>query len=91
MAMKMVRSAHILGTREQSSSVVARPVRQAGLVAKFGEVRFPTDTVVELVKGQKRSTTRKFFPGLHVRANGFDQETFHLVKTRRASRDSWAG
>ena len=38
-------------------------VRQASLQSKFGDVLIPTDTVVELVKGQKRSTTRKFFPG----------------------------
>jgi len=55
-------------------------VRQAGLVAKFGEVLIPTDTVVELVKGQKRSTTRKFFPGYMFVQMDLDQETFHLVK-----------
>jgi hypothetical protein len=38
-------------------------VRQASLTEKFGDILIPTDTVVELVKGQKRSTTRKFFPG----------------------------
>ena len=33
-------------------------VRQASLNEKFGDILIPTDTVVELVKGQKRSTTR---------------------------------
>jgi transcriptional antiterminator NusG len=55
-------------------------VRQAGLVEKFGEVLIPTDTVVELVKGQKRSTRRKFFPGYMFVQMDLDQETFHLVK-----------
>jgi transcription termination/antitermination protein NusG len=55
-------------------------VRQAGLTAKFGQVLIPTDTVVELVKGQKRSTTRKFFPGYMFVQMDLDQETFHLVK-----------
>ena len=31
-------------------------VRQAGLSEQFGEVLIPTETVVEVVKGQKRST-----------------------------------
>jgi transcriptional antiterminator NusG len=55
-------------------------VRQAGLNEKFGGVLIPTDTVVELVKGQKRSTTRKFFPGYMFVQMDLDQETFHLVK-----------
>ena len=36
--------------------------------------------MVELVKGQKRSTTRKFFPGYMFVQMDLDQETFHLVK-----------
>ena len=55
-------------------------VRQHALQAKFGDVLIPTDTVVELVKGQKRSTTRKFFPGYIFVQMDMDQETFHLVK-----------
>src|ERR1700690_67819 len=60
-------------------SLFAR-VRQAGLAEKFGHILIPTDTVVELVKGQKRSTTRKFFPGYMFVQMDLDQETFHLVK-----------
>ncbi len=55
-------------------------VRQAGLTDKFGDILIPTDTVVELVKGQKRSTTRKFFPGYMFVQMDLDQATFHLVK-----------
>src|SRR5437764_14592407 len=55
-------------------------VRQASLTDKFGDILIPTDTVVELVKGQKRSTTRKFFPGYMFVQMDLDQATFHLVK-----------
>ena len=55
-------------------------VRQASLNEKFGDILIPTDTVVELIKGQKRSTTRKFFPGYMFVQMDLDQETFHLVK-----------
>lgn len=55
-------------------------VRQAGMNERFGSVLIPTDTVVERVKGQKRSTTRKFFPGYMFVQMDLDQETFHLVK-----------
>jgi len=55
-------------------------VRKASMQAKFGDVLIPTDTVVELVKGQKRSTTRKFYPGYMFVQMDLDQESFHLVK-----------
>src|SRR6478609_8914387 len=55
-------------------------VRQASLNQKFGDILIPTDTVVELVKGQKRSTTRKFFPGYMFVQMELDEGTFHLVK-----------
>ena len=55
-------------------------VRQASLNEKFGDILIPTDTVVELVKGQKRSTTRKFFPGYMFVQMVLDDRTFHLVK-----------
>ena len=55
-------------------------VRQAGMDGRFGDVLIPTENVTELVKGQKRSTTRKFFPGYMFVQMEMDQETFHLVK-----------
>jgi len=54
--------------------------KQKGMEDRFGDVLIPTDTVVELVKGQKRSTTRKFFPGYMFVQMEMSQETFHLVK-----------
>jgi transcriptional antiterminator NusG len=55
-------------------------VRKASMQEKFGDVLIPTDTVVELVKGQKRSTTRKFYPGYMFVQMDLDQGSFHLVK-----------
>src|SRR5215471_12442830 len=55
-------------------------VRQESLQEKSDDILNPTDTVVELVKGQKRSTSRKFFPGYMFVQMDLDQETFHLVK-----------
>ena len=36
-------------------------VKTHGLEGKFGEVLIPTENVVEMVKGQRRTSTRKFF------------------------------
>ena len=38
-------------------------IERSGLQDMFGEVLVPTEEVVEMREGQKRSTSRKFFPG----------------------------
>jgi transcriptional antiterminator NusG len=55
-------------------------VRNANLTEYFGEVLVPTESVMEMVKGQRRTTTRKFFPGYMFVQMVLDDRTFHLVK-----------
>jgi transcriptional antiterminator NusG len=55
-------------------------VRNAGLNDYFGDVLVPTESVMEMVKGQRRTTTRKFFPGYMFVQMVMDDRTFHLVK-----------
>src|SRR3954453_16224033 len=38
-------------------------IKQMGKEAQFGQILIPTESVLELVKGQRRTTTRKFYPG----------------------------
>ena len=55
-------------------------VERAGLTDFFGDILVPTEEVVEIREGQKRTTERKFFPGyVMVRANLTD-DVFHLIK-----------
>lgn len=51
-----------------------------GLEEKFGEIMIPTEEVVEMKDGVKRSTERKFFPGYVLVQMEMDDETWHLVK-----------
>jgi|TARA_B110000438_G_scaffold155662_1_gene149399 transcriptional antiterminator NusG len=51
-----------------------------GLEEKFGEILIPTEEVVEMKDGAKRSTERKFFPGYVLVQMEMDDETWHLVK-----------
>tara|TARA_B110000438_G_scaffold81104_1_gene80986 strand:+ start:326 stop:796 length:471 start_codon:yes stop_codon:yes gene_type:complete len=51
-----------------------------GLEHKFGEILIPTEEVVEMKDGAKRSTERKFFPGYVLVQMEMDDETWHLVK-----------
>lgn len=47
---------------------------------KFGEVIVPTEQVVELVKGKRKTSNRKFYPGYILVKMDLDEETWHLVK-----------
>jgi len=55
-------------------------VTMMGLEHKFGEILIPTEEVVEMKDGAKRSTERKFFPGYVLVQMEMDDETWHLVK-----------
>jgi transcriptional antiterminator NusG len=46
---------------------------------KFGEVLVPTEEVVELVKGKRRTSARKFYPGYILVRMTLDDETWHIV------------
>lgn len=46
---------------------------------KFGEVLVPTEEVVELVKGKRRTSARKFYPGYILVRLDLDDETWHIV------------
>ena len=55
-------------------------VKTAGLQDSFGEILIPTESVMEVVKGQRRTSTRKFYPGYMFVQMKFSNETYHLVK-----------
>jgi transcriptional antiterminator NusG len=46
---------------------------------KFGEVVVPTEEVVELVKGKRKTSARKFYPGYILLQVALDDETWHIV------------
>lgn len=46
----------------------------------FGEILIPAENVVELVKGQKTTRSRKFFPGYIFVQMFLSDQTWHLVK-----------
>ncbi|MEA3219312.1 MAG: Transcription termination/antitermination protein NusG [Immundisolibacter sp.] len=56
-------------------------VARAGLEDRFGEILVPTEEVVEMKDGQKRSSERKFFPGYVLVQMEMDEETWHLVRS----------
>jgi transcriptional antiterminator NusG len=47
--------------------------------SKFGEVLVPTEQIVELVKGKRKESSRKFYPGYILVRMELDDETWHIV------------
>jgi transcriptional antiterminator NusG len=68
------------GHENKAKLTLLERVRNANLTEYFGEVLVPTESVMEVVKGQRRTTTRKFFPGYMFVQMVLDDRTFHLVK-----------
>ena len=55
-------------------------IKKLGLEEYFNEVIVPTEKVVELVKGERRMTTRKFYPGYIMVRMILTDETWHVVR-----------
>lgn len=68
------------GFEKKVSESLKDHIQRAGLEAKFGEILVPTEEVMEMRSGQKRTTERKFFPGYVLVNMELDDETWHLVR-----------
>jgi len=59
---------------------IVERIQRAAMQDKFGRILVPTEEVVEVKNGVKRTTERKFFPGYVLVEMVMDDETWHLVK-----------
>src|SRR5690606_34838683 len=59
---------------------ITERINRAGKQDKFGRILVPTEEVVEIKNGQKRTTERRFFPGYVLVEMIMDDESWHLVK-----------
>ena len=55
-------------------------IERYGLEEYFGEILIPTEEVVEMREGQKKKSTRKFFPGYVLVEMELNDDSWHLVK-----------
>ncbi|MEA3464959.1 MAG: transcription termination/antitermination protein NusG [Thermodesulfobacteriota bacterium] len=55
-------------------------IRMLGVDDQFGQVLVPSEVVVELKNGERKTSTRKFFPGYILVQLELDNETWHIVK-----------
>lgn len=56
-------------------------IERHGMQDYFGEILVPTEEVVEMRSGQKRTSERKFFPGYVLVQMIMNDDTWHLVKS----------
>lgn len=54
--------------------------RDKRIASYFGQILIPTENVVELVKGKRKTTTRKFFPGYILVQMEDNEESRHFVR-----------
>jgi len=55
-------------------------IRSLGAEELFGDILIPSETVVELRKGERKTSQRKFFPGYILVQMELNNETWHIVK-----------
>jgi len=68
------------GMEKAAERNILERVQRAEMQHKFGRILVPTEEVVEVKNGVRRTTERKFFPGYVLVEMVMDDETWHLVK-----------
>lgn len=80
----MARAWYILhtysGFEEKVKSAMQERIKKAGQEEMFGEILVPTEQVVEMIKGSKKTSSRKFFPGYILLNVDLNDETWHTVR-----------
>ncbi len=68
------------GSEATAKSAIEERIKSLKKEEFFGEVLIPSENVVELVKGQKQTKSRKFFPGYMFVQMVMNEQTWHLVQ-----------
>ena len=68
------------GFEKKVAQSIREQAEQKGLAEAFSEILVPTEEVVEVKRGAKVSSERKFLPGYVLIKMDLSDETWHLVK-----------
>lgn len=68
------------GYENKAKAALEERIRVLDCAEKFGDILVPTEQVVEVKGGQKRSVTRKFFPGYILVNMDLDNQSWHVVR-----------
>ena len=68
------------GFENKAKKSLEDKIKLEGLGELFGEILIPMEQVVEMVKGEKKTSKRKFFPGYILVQMTMNDRSWHLVK-----------
>jgi len=68
------------GFEERVRENLNQRIDALGMREKFGEIKIPTETLIEMKGGKKREVQRKFFPGYILVEMDMADDAWHLVK-----------
>jgi transcriptional antiterminator NusG len=68
------------GYENRAKLALEQRIKEMGKEEAFGAILVPSEKVVEVVKGEKRTSSRKFFPGYILVQMELSDETWYLVK-----------
>jgi transcriptional antiterminator NusG len=68
------------GCEATAKTAIEERIRSKKVEDYFGEILIPSENIVQLVKGQKQTKSRKFFPGYMFINMNLTDETWGLVK-----------
>ena len=68
------------GFESKVADAIKEKAEKRGLGAKVEEILVPTEEVVEVKRGQRVNTERKFFPGYVLAKLDLDDNVWHLIK-----------
>src|SRR5258705_14012546 len=69
------------GYEQKVKAALEERIRSMNKAEQFGEILVPVEKVMELVKGKKKTSSRKFFPGYILVNMRLNNETWHIVKS----------
>jgi transcriptional antiterminator NusG len=69
------------GFENKVKEALAERIKSHGLEEYFGRILVPMEKVVEMVKGQRRESSRKFYPGYILVEMEMNDQSWHLVKS----------
>lgn len=68
------------GFEERVRETLRQRAEALGMAEAFGEIKIPTETIVEYKGGKKREVQRKFFPGYILVEMEMSDPAWHVVK-----------
>ncbi len=68
------------GFEQKVKTALEERIKNEGRGEYFGQILVPTEKVIELVKGQRKASSRKFYPGYILVQMELNDDTWHLVR-----------